>query len=481
MSMLRPRTRDEAPAVPEEPAAEAPAPEPRRRSSRRARWLDRLGLYEVSEETIFTSTRQAQAVNPALVATHAPLAGPITGVDVDTGNAVSNGPHELYAQRRITSPNVVVLGDVGSAKSSLVKTVYVARAVACGKQVAVFDRKNQEGRGEYADVARVCDGTTIAFSRTKGSAINLLDPRISTSSRDGDTDARIGQDRLLLMAAEYAHGRLSSHEHHALRSAHRTALARAGADGRNATIHDVVDALYAPEADAVPRAHLAESEVVTPRDVVDWGMALAMDLERFVDGDLSGLIDADTSDSVDWSAPLLVFDTSELDEDSPALSLVMALVATFLSSVWAARPGQRIIVLEEGYHTARLTGPGTTSVAGILRSLVKRGRGIGLAFVTVIHHVSDLPPDSDAMSLVREAQVVHVYRQSRSDDARTVVSLFGLPSWSEDLLPAVEPGVHVLKVGKEPARLVRHIRTRIEEGFTDTDAAMTGARRGTAS
>lgn len=441
---------------------------------RRNRLFDRLGLYEVQEETIFTSTRQAQAVNPALVATHAPLAGPITGVDVDTGNAVSNGPHELYAQRRITSPNVVVLGDVGAAKSSLVKTVYVARAVACGKQVAVFDRKNQEGRGEYAEVARVCHGTTITFSRTKGSSINLLDPRISTSSRDGDFDARVGQDRLLLMAAEYAHGPLSSQEHHALRSAHRSALTRAGSEDRVATIHDVIDALYDPGPDAVPRGDLADRGVVTVERVIEWGMALAMDLERFVDGDLSGLIDADTADEVDWNAPLLVFDTSELDEDSPALSLVMALVSTFLSSVWAARAGQRIIVLEEGYHTARLTGPGSTSVASILRSLVKRGRGIGLAFVTVIHHVSDLPADSDAMSLVREAQVVHLYRQSRSDDAQTAVSLFGLPLWCQELLPAIEPGVHVLKIGKEPARLVRHIRTRIEEGFTDTDQAMTG-------
>lgn len=441
----------------------------------RSRFLDRLGLNEIHDETIFTSTRQAQAINPALVATHAPLAGPLTGVDVDTGNAVSNGPHELYAQRRITSPNVVVMGDVGSAKSSLVKTVYVARAVACGKQVAVFDRKNQEGRGEYSEVATVCHGVTIRFSRTEGSPINLLDPRISTSSRDGDNDSRVGQDRLLLMAAEYAHGPLSSHEHHALRSAHRSALARAHAAGRVATIRDVIDSLYDPEPDAVPRQQLADRSIVSVEHVIGWGMALAMDLERFVDGDLSGLIDADTADEVDWNSPLLVFDTSELDEDSPALSLVMALVATFLSSVWASRPGQRIIVLEEGYHTARLTGPGTTSVATILRSLVKRGRGIGLAFVTVLHHVSDLPADSDAMSLVREAQVVHIYRQSRSDDAQTAVSLFGLPGWAEDLLPAVEPGVHVLKVGKEPARLVRHIRTRIEEGFTDTDSAMAGA------
>lgn len=436
----------------------------------------RFGSYEDSDESIFVSTRQAGALNPAIVSTHPPLAGPITGIDMDTGQPVSTDPHELYDQKRITSPNVVVLGDISSGKSSLVKTQYCVRPVALGRQVAVFDRKDQQGRGEYVRAAEVCSAPVIRFARSGGTTINLLDPRISATSLDDTGDERVGQDRLLLMVAEHAHGRLSSTEHYVLRVAHRAALERAREAERVATLHDVVDALYDPAPTAVPRAHLADRKIVTTERVTEWGLELAMDLERFIDGDLSGLIDRETSADLDLDAPLLVFDTSALPEESPALALVMALVSSFLTAVWAHRPGRRIIILEEGYHTTRLQSPGTTSVATILRSLAKRGRGIGLSFVTVIHHISDVPPNSDAMSLIREADVIHIYQQSRADDAREAIEQFRLPSRLYDTLGSLSRGCHILRIGTEAPRRVRHIRTALEVWMTDTDEAMTGRR-----
>ncbi|TDC25430.1 hypothetical protein E1265_07185 [Streptomyces sp. 8K308] len=435
----------------------------------RGRLRQLLGRAELEQETIFTSTRQAAALNPAVVATHPALAGPITGIDLATGQPITTDPHALYYQGRITSPNVLVLGDISSGKSSLVKTQYCVRQVACGKQVVVLDRKNQQGHGEYERAAAECGVTPVRFARTGGTAINLLDPRISTTSESGG-DGRVGQDRLLLMVAEHAHERtLTSRQRYALRTAHATALQRARAAGRIATLHDVVTALYDPAPDTIPRPHLRDEGLVTRPDVITWGLDLALDLERFITGDLSGLIDQATSDDLDLTAPLIVFDTSALPEDSPALSLVMALVATFLSAVWAHRDGQRLIVLEEGYHTARLD-----KVASVLRSLAKRGRGIGLSFVTVIHHLSDIREDSDAMSLVREAGLVHVYRQSREDDAAQALRQFRLPSSLSTQLGALAQGVHVLRIGHEPARMVQHFRTPLEIEITDTDQAMTG-------
>ncbi|MFD8146142.1 hypothetical protein [Streptomyces sp. NPDC059708] len=478
-------------SVPDAPVAMAePAPEPTggreeeetdavwppTPSRPRRKFFELARRYEADQETIFTSSRQAGALNPAIVSTHPPLAGPITGIDVHTGQPVSTDPHELYRAGRITSPNVVILGDISSGKSSLSKTTYVTRPVALGRQVAVFDRKDQQGRGEYQRAAELCGAPVIRFARAGGTVINLLDPRISTTSLDAEDDSRVGQDRLLLMVAEHAHGALTAKEHYALRTGHATALERAQAEGRAATIHDVVNALYDPADSAIPRPHLRGEEIVTRADIIGWGLELALDLERFITGDLSGLLDRETSTDLDLESPLLVFDTSALPEESPALALVMALVSTFLAAVWSQRPGQRLIVLEEGYHTTRLRSRGTTSVATILRSLAKRGRGIGLSFVTVIHHVSDVPADSDAMSLIREADVIHIYRQSRADDARAVTDLFRLPPRVFDMLGTLERGVHILRIGTEPARKVRHIRTRLERWLTDTDEAMTGVR-----
>ncbi|MBA3488942.1 MAG: hypothetical protein H0T78_05245 [Longispora sp.] len=434
--------------------------------------LERFGWYEIIDEPALTSTRQAEALNPALVSTHPPLAGPLLGVDVSTGQPQTEDPHELYAAGRVTSPNVVVLGSVGSGKSTLVKDQYVVRPVALGRQVVVFDRKDQQGRGEYGRAALVADGTVIRFDRRGGAVVNILDPRIATKSST-DQNGTVGQDLLLLMVAEYAHGPLDSRSRHALRAAHRAALARARTEKRTATLRDVVDALYAPDDTAVPRRELLEAGRVGVGEIFTWGMDLALDLERFLDGDLSGLIDGPTRSEgggeLDLSAPLIVIDTSALDEDSPALSLVMATMATYLSAVWSTRPGRRLLVIEEGYHAARLP-----SVATIFRSLAKRGRGIGLSVVTVFHHISDVPADSDIMSLIREAGIVHVFRQDKSDDAAAAVDLFNLPRWVADELDLLDKGVHVLKIGKEPAMVVSHVRTPLEEWITDTDAAMLG-------
>lgn len=437
----------------------------------------RLGMDRIRPQTILSSTRQVEALDPAVVATHPPLAGPPLGVDLETGNAVACDPHALYTAGRITSPVVAVVGDVGTAKSSLVKTVYVKRKIAIGGQVAVFDRKNQQGSGEYDRVSELVGGTRVVFNRTGGAAINILDPRIARhSGQDAeevseDAGGRVGQDQLLELAATYAHGPLAARERYALRAAHEAAVSDAVAAGKVATIHDVIEHLKDPQV--VPSPRLEESGLVTSDDVAMWGLDLALDLDRFVSGDLSGLIDAETTEGIDWDAALLVFDTSALAEGSPALALVMATIATFLSDVWSAKPGrERVIVVEEGYHTVDL--PGEISVAKVLRSLVKRGRGIGLAFVTVIHHISDLPEGSDAISLIREAQVVHVFRQSRSDDAALAAKWFRFPAWTAELLPELEQGTHLLKIGKEPGREVRHLRSGIERWMTDTDAGMSG-------
>ncbi len=437
--------------------------------------LGRLtGAYRAREAFLETTTRQAEALNPAIVSTAQPLAGLPLGIDVDTGAPITGDPHILYEMGRITSPNVVVLGDIGSGKSSFAKTAYATRQVAQGKYVAVFDRKDQQGQGEYDGVAKLCGAETIRFDRRGATSINLLDPLIATTGSGEETTQTVGQDTLLEMVAGFAHGELSAEEHYALRAAHRAALATASAAGKVATIREVINHLYAPSASAIPHEILAERGLVDTTELSRWGMYLAMDLDRFVTGDLSGLIDGETSDNVNWHSQMLVFDTSELPEASAALALVMALVATFLTSVWSSLPGRKVLVLEEGYHTTNLVHSGQVSVPSILRSLLKRGRGIGLAFVTILHHISDIPKESDSMSLIREAQIVHIYRQSRADDRQMCFEVFQIPTWSDKLLSGLRQGVQIIKIGTEDPQVMEHIRSPREVAVTVTDKAMLG-------
>lgn len=439
------------------------------RIRKRRGWLNQAGWYEIATDPITTSTRQAAALQPALVAPQPMLRGDAFGEDIETGQPIVYSPHELYAQDRITAPNVTIVGDVGVAKTSALMTQYCLRPLARGASVALFDRKNLQGAGEYHRAAAIAPSARIRFSRVGGAIVNLLDEQIAVSS-DGD-DARVGQDDLLRMVAVAAYKPLDPYETWALGAAHKTALTRAKKLGRSAILADVVEALFNPEHGMLP--HPALRQVVSREDVQRWGLPLALALQEFISGHLSGLINGETrgedGGKLDLTAPFLLIDTSSLPEESPALGIVMAVIATYLTSVWANRPGVKYIGIEEGYHTANLP-----EVARIFRSIVKRGRGTGTSVISVFHHLSDVPPHSDASSLIRESGIVHIYRQDKYEEARQAVEMFNLPRHIMGDLLGLGVGRCILKIGSEPARMVQHLRSETERRVTDNDAAMQG-------
>lgn len=188
-------------------------------------------------------------------------------------------------------------------------------------------------------------------------------------------------------------------------------------------------------------------------------------------GDLAGMFDGPTSPTIDLTAPLLVFDLSEVDPESPALAVAMCVIGTWLSQVWARQDGvQRIFVLEEGWHVLS-----RASTARLLRRLWKFARGLGLSNVAVLHHLSDVPvagtAGAEALAVVKEAGTKVVYRQD-ADDAAEIARLLGLPASVRDTIPLLPQGVAVWVVGKR-VRIVQHLRSTWEETITDTDAALT--------
>lgn len=80
---------------------------------------------------------------------------------------IAHDPVTAYnaSSRLVSSPNVVVIGDVGSGKSSLTKTVYVIRPLLLNKRRAVvFDKKDRGGEGEYGELARAYGREPIKFA-----------------------------------------------------------------------------------------------------------------------------------------------------------------------------------------------------------------------------------------------------------------------------------------------------------------------------
>lgn len=452
----------------------------RKRPARR--WITRLGWDQPLTVSTFTTTNQAAPLDPLLTKTRLQDYGDLYGTDLLTFQPIAGSVQKLYDRKVLTAPMVAVLGAIGTRKSTLAKTLYALRPNCTGTQVAVFDRKQQRDdgtlAGEYTRLAATVPNSvvlTLHRDRARGTRINVLDPAIASTG----TEDRVGQDELLRLVAVTALGRqLTAEEGYALQAAHRAALSEAQDAGRVAILSDVVRHLYAPDTSAVPGPRDEQGiPVLTARHIVDharvteWGLPVALAFERFLSGDLSGIIDGPTEGPdgrpLNLDAPLLVIDTSALTEGSAALGLMMVIMSTYLMSRWAAMPGFKHLILEEAYSADDLDDVGET-----LRALVKRSRGVGAAVIAVMHHISDVRETSPLYALIKEAGVVHVFQQDKHEDAEAVVRMFDLPPDMVSTIQTLPPGVNVWKRGRLVPTLAIGFRTSLEAWVTDTDEAM---------
>jgi hypothetical protein len=445
------------------------------------RWLDRAGWYEPRVAPIASTTRQAEALNLALASPPTSHRGLIVGCDRLSGQVVCWDPFVAYEDRLIESPLVAVIGDLGQGKSSLLKTWGCVRQLVLGRRVVVLDKKLQGGEGEYSRLARWVGAPSIKFTvdpRVQGSRLNLLDPVISLGQDQPDDDTTpaglarpTGQMMLLRAVLAEALGRpVTEIEGKALRLALVAATRDAHRRHRVPVIADVVHHLQHPDPED------AEALRRSPGELADWGRDPGFALERMIEEDLAGLVDAPTSPDVrlDHPSGLVHFDLSALPEEGPALRIVMTAINTWQSNVLAQRSRHReqtVNIVEEGWHVAE------GSIGAIFRRNAKLARGLGLSILFGIHHISDLAVDSPARALLQEAATVFIYAQSRLPDAEDCQQLFNLPPGTAEVITTLAQGVCLLKPGREDPLLVEHIRSPREVAVTETDAALVGRPR----
>ncbi|BFU43968.1 hypothetical protein [Krasilnikovia sp. MM14-A1004] len=438
---------------------------------RRSPVLGRLGLYAPRVPGIPSTTRQAEVLCTAISAPPTAVEGLVNGIDLTTGQPVYHDPFTAYEKKVVSSPNVVVLGDLGKGKSSLLKTVFVVRQLTFRRRRAVVaDRKDQNGEGEFSEICRQLGGSPIRFELGGGgSRINLLDPVINVSADAGTTVA--GQLQLLRAVVQVASGRpVDSWQGAALRAAHLRALEAAEDEGRVPVLQDVVRALTAPP----PVAKFGGLDTPGARQSwADAALTMRFDLERLIGDDLAGLFDGPTSPDVTLSERLTSFDLSQLPADGPAVPLVMTVLNTWLTNLLRRERGWlTTFVAEEGWHLAEGVG------ARIFQRNSKLSRGIGLANVVALHHASDIPADSPAISMLQEAGTVYLYAQGRAADAQRCIDLYSLPAHLRDDLMSLPQGMCLLRIDTGAPIAMQHLRSRWETAITDTDGAM-GAHRAT--
>jgi len=422
------------------------------------------GFLKVRREGAPTTTRQAEVLNTAIIGSPGDERGVVIGTDQLSAAMVAHDPFTAYEGATITSPNVCVLGMIGVGKSSLIKTVYVERPLMLRRRRAVVvDKKLRGGEGEYAELTRWFGAEPFRFDPDEAdprttTCMNVLDPVILAGGGPA------AQRQLLSAVAELAGaGPLDEWHHAALTQVYRATMRTFEDQRRVPVIPDLIEQIpgvvNAPEFQGLRAATL---------DLIErsaW--SLRFRLERLLADDLAGMFDRETSKHVVLHPKLTTFDISALPEDGPATSMVMVVANAWLMGMLTHERGWRTnFIAEEGWHL--LGGPG----GKVIRSKSKLSRGLGVSIVAAIHHISDIPPTSEAIAMIKEAQTIHLFRQEHDDDIADCVRYFNLEASNAAALGALPQGDHLLKVGTHKEIRVHHRRTTREEHFTATDAAM---------
>lgn len=435
------------------------------------------GFYAPSMPGAPSTTRQAEILNTALIAAPTGVAGVAAGRDVLSQTAISKDPITDYnsTPRLVTSTNVLVIGDVGSGKSSYTKTVYVLRPLILrNRRAVVFDKKNEDGEGEYAEISRfhtdpadrrngrlnepvrfALDGSGVRF--------NILDPAISGVNDDGMNNQLVYLDTVpaLMRDGQPTNAR----ERKAIRLAYRSMMADLESV-RTPTTADLHDRLGIIDPKVASLAGISDGEL---ENLHQAGMEMRYCFNELLET-YGAIFDGETSKSVQLNKLLTSFDISQLPDTGPSIPMVMGLANLWLLGTVRRDRGIRTNVLvEEAGHI--LSGP----MAVQQRSNIKLSRGLGLSNIYNIHKgATDVLPGSPGMAVIEEAQTVHIFRQSRPQAANWCVETFGLnPDTAADIM-RLENGHHFLKTGADTSEIeIEHVRSSWEVKMTNTDGALT--------
>ena len=416
-------------------------------------------MISAASAGIRASTAHARAIYPFLAETGLGWRGCLIGSD-SSGGAFCFDPWELYHRGVISSPNVIVLGEIGHGKSALMKTL-LWRMLLFGRRAFVLDVK-----GEYAPVCQAAQVVPVRLAPGNGVCLNPL------SGRDAGAQVQM----LRAVAGTAVRRPLSSEEAGALREALAQVNHRRQDHDAEATIPRVLELLFEPAPDMC--THLRTS----PPALAERSREVALGLQDLCEGPLRGMFDGPTTPGLDLDGRLVVLDLSAV-KDSPAVGILMACASGWLAARLEAMsatgtPGRLISVADEAWKILEHEG-----LALWFRQNFKLARQYGVMNIVVAHKAADLAGSGDqgtarqaaARGLMSDCAVRVVYRQAAAE-IPNAQALLGLSDRKCEIVAQLGKGQALWQVG-ERSFVVQHHRSRLERTLTNTDVGMLADRR----
>lgn len=371
------------------------------------------------------------AITAPLVAADSTFPGIPIGRSLTDGRPFSLTP-VLVDAAILPATNSLALGGLGSGKSTTAKIRARREILHHGHQYVVIDSFGEEtAAGEWSSLTRSLDGRVI-----EAGAFTL-----NPCSPEFPADVREQLIRSLVAAVEPA--ALTPQATHALQHALNSPKAE--------TLGGMVDALVRPEDGRWPADKLA-----------GWGEPVAIALSRYTEGSLRGLFDGPDAALPPSDLPIISFDFSALDRNSPAIPALMAAIACWVEHIWLKQSAaaHRHLVLEEAWQI--LLSPATSE---LIQRLLKNSRKAALSMDVVMHTLSDLG-EGRAQDLARLCEIAHIGRLG-PEEAAIVGALLGLPAWAILKIPTLAPGQAVWKVA-DYVDIIQTTLSEEEARLTDT-------------
>ncbi len=335
---------------------------------------------------------------------------PFTSSELMSAEGVIYGINEhndsliIYDRFGGENANSVVLATAGSGKSYFVK-LEALRSLMLGTEVIVIDPER-----EYADLAKAVGGDYISFSSNSPVKINPFDlPEVADRGED-----ELGRKILSLIGfLKLVLGDLNSQEAAILDRALNTTYRLKGITSTNM-----------PAGAEPPLMEDLYKVLIGMEDQI--ANSLAVRLERFIKGSLSGIFS--THSNIKLDNPFTVFSVRELPDQLRPLAMYL-----ILDYVWTKirrELKKRILVVDEAWYMMKYPDS-----AAFLVEMVKRSRKYFLGVTTISQDVEDFLGTDRGKEIISNSAMQVLLKQAPIS-VETLGQVFNLSQGEKRILQA---------------------------------------------
>ena len=397
------------------------------------------------------STARAQSLYQAQIAAPLGVPGILLGRDDLSGAPFSWDPFELYAEHIVTSPIAIVLGQVGTGKSTFSKILALRGSGVHGYGFFALDPK-----GEYADVARelglpylrLAPGQTrinpldLDSVGAKAAMLSILASSVMERSLTPDEAAALDKAAELLVPGD--------------------------------TLFEAVEILR-----QVPDEIVHSMGTPDRKESVQRLIPVVAGLQRYLgSGQLGGLFDGKTS--VGLNPKGMIINLSEAFRDPALFKPVSSVVAFWLRNAISNLAQRSFLIVDEGWAVL-------DNLASFLQTTTKLSRSYGVSLVLTMHGLSDVLGAANTgtavsgklQTIIDAVQSAFIFSNS-SSEIELIAKTFTLTQAEQEILNLDDAGsnyrgLFLAMIGGSHY-LCRTVLAERDSLTTDTDQNMASAQ-----